>query len=141
VQIIGLLAITGIFILLGLVRVGAAYRGVWLKRLPALLLGVVAALELARGGTWVGIGAAVLAALLWVGGSSQVQPKTASPAPSPPDPRDIEARAILGVGPTATASEIRAAHRAQMAQAHPDRGGSHAQAARINAARDRLLRR
>jgi hypothetical protein len=28
-----------------------------------------------------------------------------------------------------------------MASAHPDRGGAHAQAARLTAARDRLLRR
>lgn len=55
------------------------------------------------------------------------------------DPADTEARAILGVGEHATASEIRAAYRARMAQAHPDRGGSHNEAARLAAARDRLL--
>ena len=58
-----------------------------------------------------------------------------------PDARDIEARRILGVGPNAAVDEIRAAYRAKMAQAHPDRGGNHADAARLTEARDRLLGR
>jgi DnaJ domain len=51
-----------------------------------------------------------------------------------------EARAILGVGPTATADEIRAAYTRLMRRAHPDQGGTTGLAAQVNAARDRLSR-
>lgn len=51
-----------------------------------------------------------------------------------------EARAILGVGPTATAAEIRAAYTRLMRRAHPDQGGTSGLAAQVNAARDRLSR-
>lgn len=65
-------------------------------------------------------------------------------APPPPRPPAAglsreEARQILGVGPRATAAEIKAAHRRLMRTAHPDHGGSSWIAARLNAARDLLL--
>ena len=50
-----------------------------------------------------------------------------------------KARALLGVTPQADAAEIRAAHRRLIASVHPDRGGTEALAAQINAARDLLL--
>jgi len=48
---------------------------------------------------------------------------------------------LLGVRQGASESEIRSAFRSRIAQAHPDRGGKHADAARLVAARDRLLRK
>ncbi len=50
-----------------------------------------------------------------------------------------EALAVLGLAEGATADEIKAAHRRLMGFAHPDRGGSAALAAQLNAARDTLL--
>ncbi|HWL80547.1 MAG TPA: hypothetical protein VNR89_06325 [Roseomonas sp.] len=50
------------------------------------------------------------------------------------------ALAALGLGEGASAAEIRAAHRRLMQRAHPDHGGSAEQAARLNQARDVLLR-
>ena len=49
------------------------------------------------------------------------------------------ARALLGLAPGADADAIRAAHRRLIASVHPDRGGTQALAAQINAARDLLL--
>lgn len=43
---------------------------------------------------------------------------------------------VLGLKPDATAAQIDAAWRTKIADAHPDRGGSEAAAARINRARD-----
>ena len=50
-----------------------------------------------------------------------------------------EARALLGLGPGASAEEVREAHRRLIARVHPDAGGSAELATRVNAARDALL--
>jgi hypothetical protein len=50
-----------------------------------------------------------------------------------------EARALLGVGDTASLEEIRDAHRRLIARVHPDVGGSAELATRVNAARDALI--
>ncbi|MBI1392226.1 MAG: DnaJ domain-containing protein [Alphaproteobacteria bacterium] len=52
---------------------------------------------------------------------------------------DAAAASILGVGPSASASEIKSAHRKLITRLHPDQGGNDYLAAQINAARDRLL--
>ena len=50
-----------------------------------------------------------------------------------------EARDLLGVGETADADAIRAAHRRIIARVHPDAGGTPELARRTNLARDLLL--
>lgn len=52
-----------------------------------------------------------------------------------------EAYQILGLQRGATAEQVRTAHRSLMKLTHPDQGGSADRAARVNAARDRLLNR
>lgn len=54
---------------------------------------------------------------------------------------DNWARALLGVAPRASRSEIIDAHKRLVAQVHPDRGGTNDQVHEANAARDLLLRR
>ncbi|MEG1030153.1 MAG: molecular chaperone DnaJ, partial [Brevundimonas sp.] len=47
---------------------------------------------------------------------------------------------ILGVPADASPEVVQAAWRRLMARAHPDQGGTEGLAARVNAARDRLLK-
>lgn len=53
---------------------------------------------------------------------------------------DAEARSILGVPADATPEAVNVAWRRLMGRAHPDQGGTEGLAARLNAARDRLLK-
>jgi len=113
----------------------------WTKRLgpnPARWIGIAVggffAIELlVRGSPLLAAGiAAATAAWAW---SDALRRKVSA---LPMD--EMEARSVLGVGPSADADEIRAAHRRLIARVHPDKGGTGELARRVNAARDRLLR-
>ena len=54
---------------------------------------------------------------------------------------EAEARAVLGVPPDADEAQIRAAWKHAMSRVHPDQGGTAGLAIRVNAARDRLLKK
>lgn len=132
---IALLGLAAVFAALAFLRVGGARR-VWLMRYwPTALLAAAGLIFLLRGAPQIAILFAAAAALAWWIMNQR------QPAPTALNLDEAEARALLGVGPEATSAEIRAAYRAKMATAHPDRGGTHERAARLTAARDRLLKR
>jgi hypothetical protein len=111
----------------------------WMLALGGLLLATL--LLFTRGPA--GLTALVLLGpLLW----SWIRPVTLPPGTAPPGrnpggpmTRD-EAWQVLGLNPGASVADIRAAHRRLMRGAHPDQGGSDWLAARINQARDILIR-
>ena len=103
------------------------------QQLPPILLGIGGAFLAARGSLLLGLGAIMIAAawyrgrLLGKGGKDN-------------DAAALDAaRALLGVSRFDNAERIRERHRALIAQNHPDAGGSDAQAAALNKARDLLL--
>lgn len=112
-------------------------RGHW--RVSATILAAVllggAAVAGARG-AWVTAGA-MAAAGLWLTLASRRR----DVAPRRADMDAAEARALLGVPADATPDQINAAWRRLMARAHPDQGGTEGLAAKLNAARDRLMKR
>jgi hypothetical protein len=77
---------------------------------------------------------------LWSAVSTRSAGQAASPKAGSKMSLD-EACSILGVGPDATAAEIKAAYTRLMRLAHPDTGGTTGLASQLNAARDRLLRK
>jgi len=100
-----------------------------------LIAGAFAAL---RGGYVIG---AVLGAL-GLGLTLSARTGVTTPPPAGRDDTALtEARDILGVGPNATREEIQAAYGRLIRAVHPDAGGSSGLAARLNAARDTLLKR
>lgn len=136
--IIALLTVAAVFVLLFGLRIGGARRRLIAARWPGLVLGALSVVALLRGQLWIALAACGgIAVWLAVSRAREARPK----AGAPEDRDDQEARRILGVSRDATVDQIRSAYRAKMAKAHPDRGGSHQDAARLTAARDRLLRR
>ncbi|MBX9746942.1 MAG: hypothetical protein K2X34_08580 [Hyphomonadaceae bacterium] len=137
-----LLVLGAVFVLLFVVRIGGAQRTLFRARWPAVLLAGAALLLALRGAVWPAIAFAALAGLAWAYWPALARRlDRAPPTISPDSAADAEARSLLGVSLTANAADIRRAYRRKMAQAHPDRGGAHADAARLTAARDRLLKK
>jgi hypothetical protein len=136
-----LLAIAALFALLLVARLGGGRRNEIVQRWPALALAGAALFALARGALGPAALLGLAAAVAWVAWPRLMAFRARTAKTSDADPADTEARSILGVGADATAAQIRAAYRARMARAHPDRGGTHNEAARLTAARDRLLRK
>lgn len=62
-----------------------------------------------------------------------------TPSTQPGPMTKAQAAEILGVSETASAKEIREAHRKLMGKLHPDKGGNDFLASQLNNARDRLL--
>lgn len=135
-----ILIIAAVFVLLFVLRVGGARRLILVERWPAVALAGAALFAFARGGVWPGIVLAGLSVLAWTLLPTFNTRLQKYDQRSADDPDDAKARAALGVGADASESDIRSAYRAKMARAHPDQGGTNAEAARLTAARDRLLR-
>jgi hypothetical protein len=136
-----LIVVAAVFALLLMGRVGGARRYEIQARWPSLLFAVAAILALSRGAVWPALALGAFSALAWILWPSLAARRSSPARSAAPDAAEVEARAVLGVGPNATESEIRSAYRAKMTRAHPDLGGGHAEAARLTAARDRLLRK
>lgn len=138
-----------IYILLGLavfgvlVWAGRKARPTLEKREWRVAAGGMAAVLIMAGGfvglrgNWpVGVALAVVGGLLAIGGR-----RGAGVLTRVDDPEFREALSILGVEAGATKDEIRAAYARLIRTVHPDAGGSAGLAARLNAARDRLLKK
>ena len=126
---------------LGLLIIAALACAVWTKKLqsqqiPPILLGIGGAFLAARGSLLLGLGAIAIAAAWYRGMTWRLFGKSAKDN----DAATLDdARFLLGVSRFDTAERIRERHRALIAQNHPDAGGSDAQAAALNKARDLLL--
>ena len=125
-------------------RSGVIRRGGWRvgAGLLAAVLVVVGVVVSVRGEWFVGLPMVLLALFSAAGGRINRGPRVASaPEPQPSSGMTAaEARSILGVEPSATTEEIKAAYARLMQRAHPDKGGTTGLAAQLNAARDRLLK-
>jgi len=132
------LAAIAVWALIRLGRQGErAGRGHW--RITATVFAAVmvagGVLALSKG-SWL-FGGGLIGAGLWLIVSSRQR----TVAPRAEGMTDSEARAILGVSADASKAEINTAWKKVMARAHPDTGGTEGLAARVNAARDHLLKR
>jgi hypothetical protein len=115
-----------------------AFRGRWVEDLP--FADVLHVLEECRREDETG--AALLDAHVDALRAKQhaARQRRPSPAPEASGMSAEEARQVLGIEPRAGPREIKEAHRRLMIKLHPDQGGSNYLAAKINQARDLLLR-
>lgn len=136
--------------LLAFLLIGLAAWLIWTGRLQrmsakdgmALGAALVGAVMAAKGKPVIGA-PLLLGATLFFFSKSQPAKKRARAVNPPvsPAPQDIiAARKLLGLTADADARAIRAAHRRLIASVHPDKGGTEALAAQINAARDLLIK-
>ena len=133
--------------LFALLLAGLAGWLIWTGRLQrmsakdgmALGAALVGAVMAAKGKPLVGAPLLLGATLFFFAQGQKAKPAKAGARVEPPADNVASARALLGVAADADAGEIRAAHRRLIASVHPDRGGTEALAAQINAARDLLL--
>ncbi|WP_176592272.1 molecular chaperone DnaJ [Sphingobium sp. EM0848] len=136
--------------LFALLLVGLAGWLIWTGRLQrmsgrdgmALGAALVGAVMAAKGKPLIGAPLLVGATLFFFAKSQPGRKKTRSGKPASQTISSqaiIDARKLLGVGPDSDARAIRAAHRRLIASVHPDKGGTEALAAQINAARDLLI--
>jgi hypothetical protein len=135
---------------LALLLAGLAIWLIWTGRLQrmtakdgmALGAALVGAVLAAKGKPVIGAPLLIGAALFFAkqgNATARMRRRPAVPPVAPGADDLAKARALLGVAPDADAKTIRAAHRRLIASVHPDRGGTEALAAQINAARDMLL--
>lgn len=109
----------------------------------ALGFALVGAVMVAKGKPLVGAPMLVGTALFFFARSQPARRKTkgTKPVVQTASAQALDdARRLLGVGPDADSHAIRAAHRRLIASVHPDKGGTEALAAQINAARDLLIK-
>ncbi|MGQ2992308.1 MAG: DnaJ domain-containing protein [Brevundimonas sp.] len=137
-----ILAVVALWALVRLGRQGERPgRGHW--RIAATVLGAVliaAAVVAGSHGAWIGAGAAAVGGLYLIV-SSRLRPIVRPPGGGREALSEAEARSILGVSAEASEADIQTAWRRLMARVHPDQGGAEGLAAKLNAARDRLLKR
>ncbi|NWK98502.1 molecular chaperone DnaJ [Sphingobium lactosutens] len=135
---------------LALLLAGLAIWLIWTGRLQrmtakdgmALGAALVGAVLAAKGKPVIGAPLLIGAALFFVKqGNARARTRRRPAVPPVAAGADdlVKARALLGVAPDADARAIRTAHRRLIASVHPDKGGTEALAAQINAARDLLL--
>jgi hypothetical protein len=80
--------------------------------------------------------AALLLLMLWIGAA---RPAASNGSLAGDSLDEDDAYAVLGLTPGASPAAVKEAHRRLMKQYHPDYGGTVEMAARINAARERIL--
>ena len=115
----------------------------WVAALAGLSLGAMLLLT-GRGASALGT-LVLFGPMAWSwwrqGSGAPGQPRPGRAAPDGPRMSRAEALQVLGLAEGATEADVRAAWVRLMRAAHPDSGGSDWLAARVNQARDVLLRR
>lgn len=108
-----------------------------------IVAGTLSAVTFIAGGLLAATGRAPAGAILGAVGAALAMTarRGALPGPKNDAPDLVEAREILGVAANATRAEIQAAYGRLIRAVHPDAGGTSGLAARLNAARDRLLKK
>lgn len=127
-------------------RAGKLKKGPWLRQgravaaVVAVAAGLGAVVALTRG-QWL-LGSILASVAVSVAGSTRLNLRVNNDAaPRIYSRTEIEAFRTLGLEPGADRKAIVAAWKARMKSAHPDQGGDAEAAARLNAARDILLKR